>query len=364
MTDLGSRPSPTEPSPIVSACFPSTRYQGSKARLVDWIWSQIAALGLEGRDFDTCLDAFGGTGAVAYRLKQKGKTVTYNDLLRFNHQFGLALIENRQARLTQEDVDWLLGVHPEIAYPSFIQDTFADVYFTDEENAWLDRMVTNIRRLDDRFKCALAFFSLAQACIIKRPYNLFHRKNLYMRLADVDRSFGNKATWDTPFERWFRTFAQQANEAVFDNGRPNRALNGDAVEVPGRYDLVYIDTPYISQKGVGVDYRDFYHFLEGLTIYDRWAQEIDRRSRHLRLQRQPNEWADKRRVHAAFERLFHRFRESILVVSYRSDGIPSEDELVSMLRRVKCSVRVEHFGQYKYALSTNAKSKEILLIAT
>ena len=73
---------------------------------------------------------------------------------------------------------------------------------------------------------------------------------------------------------------------------------------------------------------------------------------------------DKRRVHAAFERLFDRFRESVLVVSYRSDGIPSEQELVSLLRQVKRHVRVEHFGQFKYALSTNAKSQEVLLIGT
>ena len=42
--------------PQLTAQFPSTRYQGSKAKLVDWIWDQICGL-----DFTTCLDAFGGT---------------------------------------------------------------------------------------------------------------------------------------------------------------------------------------------------------------------------------------------------------------------------------------------------------------
>jgi len=31
-------------------------------------------------------------------------------------------------------------------------------------------------------------------------------------------------------------------------------------------DLVYIDTPYISAKGIGVNYFDFYHFLEGIVF--------------------------------------------------------------------------------------------------
>lgn len=44
--------------------FPSTRYQGSKAKYVDWIWQEISDL-----SFQTTLDAFGGTGSVAYKLK-------------------------------------------------------------------------------------------------------------------------------------------------------------------------------------------------------------------------------------------------------------------------------------------------------
>jgi adenine-specific DNA-methyltransferase len=334
--------------PNISANFPSTRYQGSKTKLTNWIWEQIADL-----NFVTCLDAFGGTGAVAYRLKQEGKRVTYNDILRFNYYIGQAIIEN---------VEWLLQSHPKISYPCFVQDTFSDIYFTDEENAWIDRTITNIRQLTDPYKFALAFFALCQACMIKRPYNLFHRKNLYMRFADVERSFGNKASWDRPFDEWFRIFVKEANQAVFDNGQPNRALHLDALDVAGEYDLVYIDTPYISRRGVAVDYWAFYHFLEGLTMYDEWAQNLDRGSKHLRLKLRPSEWIDKKRIHMAFDRLFSRYKESILVVSYRSDGIPSEPELVSLLKRYKRHVQVEHFGHYKYVLSTNSRSKEILLI--
>lgn len=345
--------------PSLTAKFPSTRYQGSKAKLVDWIWKQIADL-----DFITCLDAFGGTGAVAHRLKHEDKAVTYNDLLRFNYYIGQAIIENRRVSLSSEEIDWLLQKHLEIRYPHFVQDTFSDIYFTDEENAWIDQTITNIRQLTDPYKFALAFFALCQACIIKRPYNLFHRKNLYIRLAEVDRSFGNKVTWDRPFNEWFRIFMREANQAVLDTGQTNRALNLDAIDVPGEYDLVYVDTPYISKRGVAVDYLLFYHFLEGLTIYDEWDKQIDHRSKHCRLKPRPSEWTDKKRIHAAFDRLFQKYQKSIIVVSYRSDGIPSESELAFLLKRYKRNVHIKHFGQYKYVLSTNSESKEILLIGT
>ncbi|MEK7784639.1 MAG: DNA adenine methylase, partial [Chloroflexota bacterium] len=229
--------------PDLTAQFPSTRYQGSKAKLADWIWEQIAGL-----DFHTCLDAFGGTGAVAYRLKQAGKAVTDNDLLKFNYQFGRAFIENSSAHLTHEELNWLLTPHAEFTYPRFVQETFHDIYFTDDENAWIDQTITNIRQLSDPDKFALAFFALCQACIIKRPYNLFHRKNLYIRLAEVERTFGNKTTWDTSFEEWFRVFTGEANAAVFDNGHANCALNCDFLSVPGEYDLVYLDPCYDPLK--------------------------------------------------------------------------------------------------------------------
>ena len=338
--------------------FPSTRYQGSKAKLADWIWKQTESL-----DFETCLDAFGGTGSVAYRLKKAGKTVTYNDVLRFNYHIGVALIANSTVRLDAQDIESVLSRHQHVPYPTFIHDNFHDVYFTDSENAWLDQTITNIRRLDDAYRFSLAFFALSQACIVKRPYNLFHRKNLYVRFADVERSFGNKTSWDKPFEEWFRVFMQEANQAVFDNGRINVALNLDATEVPGNFDLVYIDTPYIPQSGVGVNYLDFYHFLEGLALYDEWEQHVDHMSKHLRFKPRPSEWTDKKRIYSAFERLFGRYQDSILVVSYRNDGIPSVEELIGILRRYKPRVRVEHFGQYKYALSTNGASEEVLLIA-
>jgi adenine-specific DNA methylase len=159
-------------------------------------------------------------------------------------------------------------------------------------------------------------------------------------------------------------FINEANRAIHDNGQTNRALNCDALDVTGHYDLVYIDTPYISKNGIPVDYHWFYHFLEGLAMYDDWDKHIDYTSKHRRLKSQSNDWIDKKRICAAFDRLFQRYRRSIIVVSYRSDGIPSEPELVSLLRQYKSNVRVEHFGYYKYVLSTNSESKELLLIGT
>jgi adenine-specific DNA methylase len=337
---------------------PSTRYQGSKSKLLPWIWENIRDL-----DFRTALDVFGGTGAVSYMLKTKGREVTYNDYLRFNALIGRALVENPGVPLAPEEAARLPYRDPGQQYSDFIANTFNDIFFTDEENSWLDTVAQNIHWRLAGYEQAIAYYALFQSCIIKRPYNLFHRKNLYMRTATVARSFGNKTTWDTPFLDHFLSFVAEANQAVFDSGIPCRALCHDALEVPGRFDLVYIDPPYVSQKGVGVDYLDFYHFLEGLADYDHWGDCIDYGKKHRPLRAQKSPWSDPRWILEAFDALVSRYAESRLVISYRSDGIPSEDELVSIVSRYKPDVRVIHYGQYKYVLSTNGASKELLLIA-
>ena len=334
----------------VSSSVPSTRYQGSKYKILGWIDHCTKDLA-----FDSAFDAFGGTGCVGYMFKQRGKQVFCNDVLRFNYYIGLAVIENAGTVLDDDDIGFILKEHGGITYPTFIQDTFQDIYFTDEENAWLDVVVTNIRRISDTYKQALAYYALFQACIIKRPYNLFHRKNLYLRTADVKRSFGNKKTWDTPFEGHFRKFVEVGNNAVFNNGRENKAMHSDVFDVGVKKDLVYIDTPYITKSGVGVDYLDFYHFLEGLVQYDEWPSLIDVAAKHKKMKNTKSVWCDKEKIYGAFEQLFEQFSDSILVVSYRDDGVPTIDELVTMLKNGRNQLPWKKFRISMFSVTVSPK---------
>ncbi len=340
------------------AVFPSTRFQGSKLKIARWIWEAIEHL-----DFCSVLDAFGGTGSIAYMLKDKGKVVTYNDILKFNWYIGLALIENDSRKLSKKDIEFLTTPKKDMIYPTFVCDTFKDIYFTDRENHWIDMVIKNISLLNDKYKQAVAFFALFQACIIKRPFNLFHRKNLYLRFSDVKRNFGNKTTWDRPFEEHFRQFAYEANKAIINSENRCKALNKSVFEIQGNFDLVYIDTPYISKRGNSVDYLGFYHFLEGLANYPQWPEMIDYKTKHRRLKKKRTIWNDKTKIHSAFDKLFEKFKNSTLVISYRADGIPSISDLVTLLEKHKKSIIDIRRKKYKYALSQN-HSEEVLLLAT
>jgi hypothetical protein len=159
-----------------ASAFPTTRYQGSKLKLLDWIWR-----GIERIQFNTCLDLFSGTGSVSYMLKVRGKAVSTNDCLRFNQTVARALVVNNGTLLSETKAKRILStVLPK--YDNFVERTFSGIYFTDTENVWLDRAIQNIGSITNRAERDLALFALYQACIAKRPYNLFHRANLYMQL--------------------------------------------------------------------------------------------------------------------------------------------------------------------------------------
>lgn len=340
--------------------FPTTRYQGSKNKITEWIKYVLEEQNLT---YETVLDGFGGSASVSYMFKKLKKTVTYNDALKFNSIIGKALIENSDTTIDSNDLEYILSNNKNTNYPTFIFDNFHDVYYTDEENKWLDMIITNIRSIKNEKKQAIAYFALFQACIIKRPYNLFHRKNLYVRTQEVKRTFGNKKTWDTPFEEHFKKFIYEANDAIFSNGKNNNSINMDIMNINKKFDLVYIDSPYVSAKGTGIDYLDFYHFLEGIVDYDNWMERIEEKTKHKRLKRYDHvsQWSKKYIITKSFEELFEKFKDSILVVSYREDGIPSLQELENLMRKYKKDIIEVKSIEYKYALSSKQTS-EILII--
>jgi len=349
------------------ATFPTTRYQGSKRRLLPWLYEIFNQV-----EFDTVLDAFGGSGTTSYLFKSMQKTVYFNDILKSNYQTGVALIENNNVTLNDTDIDFLLR-RDNYKYPTFIADTFQDIYYYHEENKWLDMMVFNIKKLSTMYegetlkkKQALAFHSLFQACLSKRPFNLFHRKNLYLREANVVRTFGNKKTWDVDFSIAFRNFALETSSKIFSNKKTNEAFCNDVMELRKRnYDLVYFDPPYQrpSEK-YPQDYFSMYHFLEGLVDYDNWASNIDFSKKNKPLKNKLTK-LDNLSPLDRIDKVLGKFHTSIIAISYGTPGIPTIDELKSLLKKYKNNVEVfDTEFSYKLNKKNGNDLREILIIGS
>ena len=339
--------------------YPSTRYSGSKRRSLEFIREH-----LKGIRFESALDVFGGTATVSLMLKRNGKRVHYNDLLRFNTLIGRALIENSRTLVTESDVDQVL--QPAKDCPRVISRNFRGMYYLDHENEWLDNVAHNLSTVSNCYKQAILMAALFQASLAKRPFNLFHRTNLNIRTRTVARTFGNKTTWERPFEELFRRYVHEYNVAVLDNGKVNKVIGGyDAFQCPNGVDLVYLDPPYYSgSRTEGTNYLVFYHFLEGLADYDKWEQKVTVRAANPArrvLSKEIEYWSKRGTMYESFKRLIERFQDNIIVLSYRDHGIPDPETIKLLLGVFKKKIDVYSLPT-KYALS-KSETSEILFVA-
>jgi adenine-specific DNA-methyltransferase len=341
--------------------LPTTRYYGSKRKLIKLIWDEITALGL---DFDSTLDIFGGTGIFSYYAKLNFKQTIYNDIFKFNSIIGQALIQNKSFDLTNEDISSLFVVRDGINYNSTVYKYFKDIYFTDDENKQIDIIVQNISLLDNEDKKASAYYLLFQSCIIKRPYNLFHRKNLYMRVNYSGGAFGNKVTWERSFDELFSRFASELRNFNFDNGRQNFSVNYSALNCPINADLVYIDPPYFQHKQSHVSYHKRYHFLEGLAHYESLEENINHSKANNEIGlNASSEFENKDKFITDLETLIKKHKESIIVISYRNNAYPSITQIECVLSAYKTNVKCVSLGNHGYALNkSNSENYEYLFI--
>jgi adenine-specific DNA-methyltransferase len=352
VAQLPSRQAPAkfgQPSP-----FPTTRYYGSKRKQMDWLREEFGRI--EGC---TALDAFGGTGAVSHLLSQLRWDVTYNDVFQFNTISARALFSSAEVKLSAAEVaSILLAVQPR---SGFIHATFADLYFTDDENAWLDGFMTALARVEPACK-DLLLHCLFQACLKKRPYNLFHRANLKLRQSRVEVQFGNRTTWEKSFAEHILTTFEEVRQMQRGLGGNVRVTAGQSAEeiAPG-YDFVYIDPPYFKRSQATESYLSRYHFLEGLARYDEWPNLLASGDRLRRIQTSTvNEWTDKAALTRNIEALIQTHCKAKFALSYVSGEHPSEEELFALFcdnfSRVRLSRRA-----YGRALSKQ-KFFELLLI--
>jgi adenine-specific DNA-methyltransferase len=341
--------------------FPTTRYRGSKRKILGWIWENICDL-----QFENALDLFGGTSVVSLLFKRMGKQVTYNDYSYFNSLTGLAFIQNNNVKLSDADIDLFIGEAKRNC--DLISKTFKGIYFPDDENSWLDKTIGNISALADiyegeelKYKYALAIWALGQACLIKRPFNLFHIKNLHLRTSRVEIKFGNKTTWETPFEAAFKRFAIEANQIVFDNNKLNYSTRVNALSYEKvDYDLVYLDPPYFFKNQKDPEYLRLYHFLDGLAQYNTWHELIDITSpiKPLTLTETPWPHTSVDKLESIFSKLISKFKKGKIVISHKEGSLITVDKFQEMLMAndKKCAVFRK---QYSYALNhQNGKSHE------
>lgn len=328
------------PLPSQVSAYPPTRFMGSKSKLLPEIWSVASQFQAE-----TVIDLFSGSGIVGYMFKAQGKTVISNDYMFMSSTFTKAMVENNNVVLPLVEAKDLLITHKESDH--FVANTFKDLYYTDDENDLIDTLRTNIAQIHDQYKHAIAMTALIRACTKKRPRGIFTYTG--SRYND-----GRKDLQKTLAQQFLEA-VEAINKAVFDNGKSNKSRNSDAMELRiDHADLVYIDPPYYSPLSDN-EYVRRYHFVEGLAR--NWkGVEIQEHTQTKKFKSYPTPFSTRKGAADAFDRLFRKFAGSILIVSYSSNSLPTQDEMVAIMAKYKKRVEVVPVD-YKYSFGNQNEAK-------
>lgn len=329
-----------QPLPQQVSAYPPTRFMGSKSKLLSEIWSVVSQFNV-----NTVVDLFSGSGVVGYMLKAQGKTVVSNDYMAMSATFTKAMIENNTITLPLEEAKELLIEHKESDH--FVATTFKGLYYSDEENDLIDTLRTNIAAMRDQYKQAIAMTSLIRACLKKRPRGIFtytgHRYDDGRQ--DLKKSLAQQ----------FLESVDAVNKSIFDNGKSNFSKHGDAMDLKiENADLVYIDPPYYSPLSDN-EYVRRYHFVEGLAR-DWKGVEIQENTQTKKFKSYPTPFSTRKGAADAFDKLFKKFANSILVVSYSSNSQPTQDEMVAIMAKYKEHVEVIPID-YKYSFGNQGDAK-------
>lgn len=329
-----------QPLPKKVSAYPPTRFMGSKSKLLSEIWSVASQF-----QFDTVVDLFSGSGIVGYMFKAQGKTVLSNDYMAMSATFTKAMVENNTVILPLEEAKKLLETQAESDH--FVASTFQGIYYTDEENDLIDTLRTNIAKIKNPYKHAIAMSALIRACTKKRPRGIFtYTGNRYNDgRKDLQKSLSEQ----------FLEAVTAINAAVFDNGKENKSKHGDAMDLRvDSPDMVYIDPPYYSPLSDN-EYVRRYHFVEGLAR-DWQGVQIQENTITKKFKSYPTPFSTRKGAADAFDKLFKKFSDSILIVSYSSNSLPTQDEMVAIMAKYKAHVEVIPVD-YKYSFGNQSEAK-------
>lgn len=313
--------------------FPSTRFMGSKEKLLNYIWGVASQF-----EFETVLDLFSGSGVVSYMFKTQNKQVLSNDYMAFSANITKALVENNHVTLNGKDLEIILN--EATTTDNFVSETFKGLYFSDEDNAFIDMIRSNLPMLENDMKKSLVLMALVRACLKKRPRGIFTYTG--------NRYDDGRRDLTLTLKEQFLEAIEAVNSAVFDNGKENLSCHGDSMTMEQQADLVYIDPPYYSPLSDN-EYVRRYHFVEGL-VKDWQDVEMQWHTKTKKFKNYPTPFSKRATAYEAFDKLFERHQNSILIVSYSSNSLPTKDDMIAIMKKYKRHVEVVSVD-YKYSFA-------------
>jgi len=341
----------------LSYVFPEPQYLGSKHIHRGWIAQFIPA------HTHVALDAFGGSQSIAYLFKQLGKRTITNDFLSFNNQIGKALIENRSVKLDNNDLDILFDHNSNPDEFNLMEKLFSNLFFSQEEAAFIDSFRSNVHRLDNPYKQSLALTVMCRSLTRKVTMGHFAHTQALVYAADPARIKRNRSLI-RPLKTLFLELLPEYNNAVFDNNQENISYNENILDLLPKLnnvDLAYFDPPYCNSHA---DYQSFYHLLETFVEYWKDKAFVNGTKRY-----EPKRYSgfDKNSTAIGNLKLMFDLSKNIptWLVSYNNRSFPNIETMIALIEPYR-EIKIERksYLSGRGGKGSVAGSSEILLICT
>lgn len=337
--------------------FPEPQYLGAKHIHRGWIAQFIP------ENVNTVLDAFSGSQSIAYMFKQFGKKVITNDFLSFNNSIGKALIENSDNKLDSTDIEILFSSNNNPLNFNLIEGLYSDLFFLAEDAAFADSFRSNVHKLSNQYKQALALSIMCRSMTRKVTMGHFAHTQAMAYASDPMRIKRNRSLI-RPLKDIFLDLLPEYNAAVFDNSKDNVSYNENILDLLPTLkdvDLVYFDPPYCNSHA---DYQSFYHLLETYVEYWKDKKFVNGTKRY-----EPKRYSGFDKNSEAISNLQLMFERATHIptwlVSYNDRSYPDIETMVNLIRPYR-NVKVERktYSSGRGGKGSVAGSSEILLVCT
>lgn len=327
------------------------RYIGSKRALLEKI-DKVLSKHVDGTE-QTFLDLFAGTNVVGRYFKSRYKIIS-NDLLYFSYVNAKATIENNN-ELRFDGLKKIGIIDPfeyfnndknikpnNHYYAKAYSPVGQKMYFTEENAQRIDFIRDSIDNWKkDNLLTEFEYYYLVSSLIEAIPF-----------ISNTTGTYGAYLKkWDN---RALNKLCIKPLD-VINNGRNNKAYNMNSNQLVKNVnvDIAYVDTPYNNRQ-----YASNYHVLENIARNNK--PKLKGKTGIFDWKSLRSDYSMKKRALNAMEDLIKNLNSRHIILSYSSEGIISEKELINIINKYSSiNAEVHHISYRKYKSKINPKTNDL-----